>query len=113
MDASTRQHAVMIAMSARVRPTAGIDSVRTLERDLRSRYESLPISPHQYLVRFSDGPVLVTDELGSLRLDVVVADERSARHFVDSFRSELDIRTLRGSLAVSWSRDATAAVPLR
>jgi len=103
----------MIAMSARVTPTTGSDSVRLLERSLRSHYESLPIAAHQYLVRFSDGPVLVTDELGSLRLDVVVADERSARHFEDSLRSELAIRTLDDSLAVSWSRDAHAPLPLR
>jgi len=64
----------MIAMSAEVRQQDGIDSVRRLERSLRRDWESIPVAAHQYLVRFCDGPVLVTDALGSLRLDVVVSD---------------------------------------
>ncbi|MBD8659944.1 hypothetical protein IFT72_07025 [Frigoribacterium sp. CFBP 8754] len=103
----------MIAMSALVRPTAGIRPVRQLEQSLRRDYESVPVTPHRFLVRFADGPVLITDELGSLRVDVVVSDERSARHFEDSFRTEIAVRLEEGSLDVSWSRPATVPQPLR
>ena len=64
-------------------------------------------------MRFADGPVLITDELGSLRVDVVVSDERAARHFEDSFRTEIAVRLEEGSLDVSWSRPATVPQPLR
>ncbi|MBA8813297.1 hypothetical protein [Frigoribacterium faeni] len=100
-------------MSARVKPTAGIHSVRLLERSLRRHYESIPVAAHQYLVRFCDGPVLVTDDLGSLRVDVVVSDERSARHFQESFHSELDVRAIATTLDVSWSRGTAVPPPLR
>ena len=91
----------------------GIDSVRQLETSLRRHWESIPVKSHQYLLRFCDGPVLVTDELRSLRLDVVVSDERSAAHFVESFRSEIESRVVGRPVDVRWSRPAVAPQPLR
>jgi len=44
---------------------------------------------------------------------VVVSDERAARHFEDSFRTEIAVRLEEGSLNVSWSRPATVPQPLR
>lgn len=102
----------MIAMSASVRPTDGIRSVRLLDQALRRHYENIPVRDHQYLVRFTDGPVLVTDELGALRVDVVVSDERAARHFEAAFRSEVDLRVGR-PLDLHWSRPDVVPQPLR
>jgi len=103
----------MIAMSALVRPTEGLRPVRQLEQSLRLDHESVPVTAHRFLVRFPDGPVLVTDELASLRVDVVVSDERAARHFEESFRSEIAVRLDDAALEVSWSRSTTVPQPLR
>jgi len=103
----------MIAISAEVRQADGIDSVRQLETTLRRQWETIPVKSHQYLLRFCDGPVLVTDELRSLRLDVVVSDERSAAHFVESFRSEIESRVVGRPVDVRWTRPAVAPQPLR
>jgi hypothetical protein len=112
-DARGVHDARMIAISAEVRQADGIDSVRQLETTLRRHWESIPVKAHQYLVRFCDGPVLVTDELRSLRLDVVVSDERSAAHFVASFRSEVESRVVGPPVDVLWSRPDVAPQPLR
>ncbi len=103
----------MISLSALVKPKDGIHSVRLLEKSLREHYENVPVKDHQYLVRFADGPALVTDELAGLRVDVVVSDERAATHFREALAGEIATRVLGRTVDVVWSRSATVPAPLR
>ncbi|WP_423923510.1 hypothetical protein ACPEEZ_05260 [Frigoribacterium sp. 2-23] len=103
----------MIAISAVVRPSDGIGTVRTLERSFRRRYENVPIKAHQFIVRFADGPVLVTDEFGVLRVEAVVADEYAEGVFKRSLQAELDERLDGRRLEVDWSRSETVPTALR
>ncbi|CAN5236109.1 hypothetical protein BH09ACT6_BH09ACT6_12820 [soil metagenome] len=104
----------MIAMTATVRPVESVHALPLLAQDLRRHYEHILLFTDQMLVMVPIvGPVLVSEEPGRMRFDVVADTKAEMTRKSEALESDLRRRLPGTRLRVEWQKLARIPVPFR